>query len=155
MSAGNDLSPQTASTLVLLALYYKHGLEDSLPTSIFITSLVSTSQPGASAFPSFPVDGSQLHKLMKEAYLATRPFFVFVTVSQLNLNHSVLALCASALDGSGPYVPINATWMCVQKGVCFLFLKNLFSVVLCVRRRQMCFDVSPPVLLWITVWKNN
>lgn len=85
-----------------------------LSTETFIISLVVTSQPGASTFPSFLSDSSQLHKPMKEEHLATRTFFVFVTVSQLNLNHSVLALSASALDGSVPYVPMNAAWICVQ-----------------------------------------
>ena len=88
-------------------------------------NLVCTSQPGASALPSFPSDSSQLHKPMKENHLATRPFFVFVTVSQLNLDHSVLALCVSALDGSVPYVPVNVTWICVQKGVCFFIFGKM------------------------------
>lgn len=132
--AGNDLSPQTTFVKVVLLLLKTWPRRLSLNTNFHnLPGFYLTAR--SFHFPIRPSDGSQLHKPMKEEHLATRPIFVFVTVSQLNLDHSVLALCVSALDGSVPYVPMNATWICVQKGVCFLFLKNSFSVVLCLRRR--------------------
>lgn len=124
-----------------LSGFHKSGLWDCLPTPSFISTTVSTSQPGASAFPSFPSDSSQLHKLMKEEHLATRPFFVFVTVSQLNLDHSVLAPCASALDGSVPHVPMNATWICDQKGVLFSVFEKFVCSQAFVSGEDKCASV--------------
>lgn len=65
-----------------------------------------------------------MHEWKKEVHLAMRTFlffFSFVTVSQLNLDHSVLALCVSTLDGSVPYAPFNGTWIHVQFFFFFFF----------------------------------
>lgn len=93
----------------------------------------------------------------KEEHLVPRPFsfLVFVTVRQLNLDQSALAPGASAVDGSVPYALMNATWKSFQKGACYLFVKNVFSVVLYLRQRRMWYNVSPSVLVQITALENN
>lgn len=96
-----------------------------------------------------------MHEWKKEVHLAMRTFlffFSFVTVSQLNLDHSVLALCVSTLDGSVPYAPFNGTWIHVQ-----FFYFYFFFVFGCVWSQEkidvsQCFSTSSGL---ITVLKNN
>lgn len=127
-------SQQPSSSL----LFCKHGLKDYLLMATLITSLVSTSQSGDSVFPLYPSDSSQLHKLMKEEHLATRPFIVFVTVSQLNLDHSVRV---HLMDQSLMYAWMQLGYV-FKKEVVFYFWKICCALSQVKTNVSQCFSTS-------------
>lgn len=115
------------NTLKWFFFVQKHALHDFLLTLVLMACHCPPScQQLLLSHPSLQTTPSCKNYLKQRRAFSNQTFFVlscfvFVTVRQLNLDHSLLALCMNALDGSVPHELMNASWIHVQKGNCFLF----------------------------------
>lgn len=92
-----DVTPVSQSVSRPLCCFLKHGLEDSadthfqnLPRSYLAAQSLHCPVLALRRFPAAQTD--------EGSAFSNQSFFVFVTVGQLNLNRSVLALCSCTLD---------------------------------------------------------
>lgn len=121
-------------------------------------------RPPEASVPSLP-EGQELppsHPFAQTTPSCTkwrrnRASFVFVTISQLTLNPSVLALCEPTWLISPSCIHECDLDVSSEGFVVVLFLKNLFPVVFRPRQRQMCFSVvyitvkqTSPLQMWQT-----